>query len=73
MVLCIFKLIFIGVQLLYNAVLVSAVQQSEAAIHKHISLLFGRPSHLGPHSALSQVPCARQYVLIGFLFYTQYQ
>ena len=53
MVLCIFKLIFIGVQLLYNAVLVSAVQQSEAAIHKHISLLFGFASHLGPHSALS--------------------
>ena len=35
-----FKLIFIGVQLLYNVVLVSAVQQSESAICIHISPLF---------------------------------
>ena len=34
------KLILIGVQLLYNVVLVSAVQQSESTIHIHISLLF---------------------------------
>ena len=39
MVLCIFKLIFIGVQLLYNAVLVSAVQKSKSVIHKYISTL----------------------------------
>ena len=35
----IFKLIFIGIQLLYNAVLVSAVQQS-TIIHIHLSPLF---------------------------------
>ena len=35
-----FKLIFIGVQLLYNVVLVSTVQQSESAIRIHISPLF---------------------------------
>ena len=35
-----FKLIFIGVQLLYNVVLVSTVQQSESAICVHISALF---------------------------------
>ena len=35
-----FTLIFIGVQLIYNVVLVSAVQQSESAIHTHISTLF---------------------------------
>ena len=31
------KLIFIGVQLLHNGVLVSTVQQDESAIHTHIS------------------------------------
>ena len=35
-----FKLIFIGIQLIYNVVLVSAVQQSESVIHIHISTLF---------------------------------
>ena len=34
-------------------------------------LLFGFPSHLGHHRALSRVPCAIQYVLISYLFYTQ--
>ena len=34
------KLIFIGVELLYSVVLVSAVQQSESAICIHISPLF---------------------------------
>ena len=38
-------LIFIKVQLLYNAVLVSAVQQSESAICIHVSPLFWFPSH----------------------------
>ena len=33
------KLIFIGVELLYNVVLVSAVQQSESAISIHLSPL----------------------------------
>ena len=35
------KLIFIGVQLLYNVVLISTVQQSESVIRIHISPLFG--------------------------------
>ena len=35
-----FKLIFIGVQLIYNVVLVLAVQQSELVLHIHISPLF---------------------------------
>ena len=36
-------------------------------------LSFGFPSHLGHHRALRKVPCAIQQVLIGYLFYTQYQ
>ena len=35
-----FKLIFIGVYLLYSVVLVSTTQQSESATHGHLSLLF---------------------------------
>ena len=34
------KLIFIGVQLFHNVVLVSGTQQSELAIHTHISPRF---------------------------------
>ena len=44
-----FFLIFIGIQLLYNVVLFSAVQQSELAMYIHIVPLFGFPSHLGQH------------------------
>ena len=34
-------------------------------------LFFGFPSHLGHHRALSRAPCAIQWVLISYLFYTQ--
>ena len=53
-----FKLIFIGIWLLYNVVLVSALQQSEHIyIYIYMSLLFlGFPSHLGHHRALSKFP-----------------
>ena len=34
------KFFFIGVQLIYKAVLVSSVQQSESVIHIHVSTLF---------------------------------
>ena len=37
-----FALIFVGVELIYNVVLVSAVQQSESVIHIYISALFFR-------------------------------
>ena len=36
-------------------------------------LIFGFPSHLGHHRALSRVPCALQYILISYLLYTQYR
>ena len=38
-----------------------------------IDPLFGFPSHLGHHRALSRVLCAVQQVLISHLLYTQYQ
>ena len=47
--------------MLYNIVLVSAVQQSEPAVHTHLSPLFEFPSHLGHQRALSSFPvwCSR--------------
>ena len=55
-----FKLIFLGVLLLYNVMLVSAEQQSESAICVYIHLFSGFPFHLGHHRARSRVPCAIQ-------------
>ena len=45
---CFFKLIFIGVQLLYCDVFITAVQQTASIICPHISPLFGisRPFRL---------------------------
>ena len=57
--------------MIYNVMLVSAVQQSESVIRIHISLFFRFPSNLGHHRALSRVPCAIQSVLIRYLFYIQ--
>ena len=55
-----FVLIFLGVQLLYNVVLVSTVEQSESAIRVSVYHPVGLRSHSGYHSALSKVPCAMQ-------------
>ena len=55
--------------MLYNVMLVSAVQQSKSATCIHISPIFRIFfSHLGHHRALSRVPCAKQSVLINDLF-----
>ena len=41
-------------------------------LHIYIySLFFRFPSHLGRHRTMSRVPCAKQQVLIIYLFYTQ--
>ena len=61
---------FIGVQLIYNVVLVSAVQQSESVIYIY-PLFFRFFSHIGDYRVLSRVPCAIQQVLISYLFYIQ--
>ena len=55
-----FKLIFIGVQLIYNVELVSAIQQSESFIHTDVSTIFRFYSHIGHYRILSRVPCAIQ-------------
>ena len=52
--------------MLYNVVLVSAVWQSESVIHIHISPLFGFPSRLGHHRALSRIPCIAASHLVQF-------
>ena len=53
-------LIFVGVQLIYNIVLVSGVQQSDSVIHVHISIFVRFFSHVGYYRILSKVPCAIQ-------------
>ena len=61
---------FTGLQLLYTAVSVSALQQSESAMLTHISPLFWLFPHLGHHRGPSRVSQAIRQVLIGYLFYT---
>ena len=51
---------FIGLQLIYNVVLASGVQQCDSVIHIHIFILFRFFSHVGYHRTLSRVPCAIQ-------------
>ena len=46
----------------------------ESARHTHVQpLLFGFPSHLGHHRALSRISSAVQQVPSSYLFYTQHQ
>ena len=67
---CLFFHVFIGVQLIYNVVLVSGEQQSESVIHRHISTLF---LDYFPIQAITEycIPCAKQQFLISYLFYIQ--
>ena len=63
-------LIFIAVQLLRSIVLLSAVQQSESAIHIHkYPLPFGLPSHLGHRRVLIEfaAPYGRFSLVIYFV------
>ena len=65
-----FLLIFIGVQLIYNVVLVSGVQQKVTQLYIYMYPLFFRFfSHIGHYRILGRVPCAVQQVLISYLFY----
>ena len=75
----VFKLIFIGIQLLYCVVLVSTVQQHESAICT-APFPFGLPSHLGHHNALGRVPvlCRRAHQLsilytVSIMYMCQFQ
>ena len=51
---------FIGVELIYNVVLVAGVQQSDSVIHIHVFILFQIFTHIGYYRILSRVPCALQ-------------
>ena len=52
--------------MIYNVVLVSGIQQSDSIIQT--SILF-QISHIGYHRILGRVPCATQYVLVGYVSY----
>ena len=61
----------IGVELIYNVVLVSGVQQNDSVIHMYTYLFFFRFfSIIGYYKILNVVPCALQSVLVVYLFYT---
>ena len=65
------KLTFISTWLLYNAVLVSTVQQSGSAICLPIpSLFFGFPFHLGHPRAIEEGPLS---YAVGFHWLSKYQ
>ena len=60
------------VELIYNVVLVSGVQQSDSVIHECIYIFFFRFfSIIGYYKILRTVPCALQQVLVVYLFYIQ--
>ena len=64
--------IFVGVQLIYNIVLASGLQQSESVTHIHICTFFFLDSFpIQAIRVLSRVPSAIQQVLISYLFYIQ--
>ena len=60
------KIFFIEIQLIYNVVLLSSVQQSASFIHIYI-FFFRLFSIIGYYKILNIVPCATQYVLV-YLF-----
>ena len=60
-------LFYVGIQLVYNVVLVSSVQQSESVIC--IFILFRLLSRIDYYIILSRIPCAVHQVLVDFLFY----
>ena len=72
-----FFFFLIGVELFYNVVLVSAVQQSESALCIHVtppswpSLQLPHPTHLGHHRAveLSSLLCSGLYGTIPWAIY----
>ena len=67
-----FFLIVIGVQMIYNVVLVSGVKQGEYInIHLCICIytFFSDFYHIGYYRKSIKVPCAIQQVLISYLFY----
>ena len=56
--------------MIYSVVLVSSVQQSDSVIHMYIYIFsFRFFSLIGYYKILSVVPCAIQWVLVGYLFY----
>ena len=59
----------IGVELIYNAVLVFAIEQSGSVIHIHISTLFRFFSHVGHYRVLRGVPYAPRSFLL-FIYFT---
>ena len=60
-ILSVFFLLLLKIQLIYNVVFVSGLQQSDWAIHTHTHTFFSRFfSMIGYYKILNIVPCAIQ-------------
>ena len=66
MLLCFSK---IEVELIYDVVIVSGVQQSDSVIHTHISIFSRLFSLIGCYKISSIVPCVIQYIFVVYPFY----
>ena len=65
---------FIRLQLIYNVVFVSGIQQSGSCVYIYIYIFFHFFrffSHVGYNKILSRIPCAIQEVLVGYPFKIQ--
>ena len=64
-----FFLFHTGVRLINNVVFILGIQQSDSVLYIYMYLLvFKFFSHLAYYRVLSRVPCAIQWVLVGYLF-----
>ena len=68
-----FLKIFIEVQLIYNVVLVSGVQQSVSVLHIHIAILFKDYFPIQAIRVLSRFLCAASPCTVGSYCRSQYQ
>ena len=66
-----FFLSFIELHLIYNVVTISAVQQSDSAIHTHTHFFLRFFSHIGYYRMLGSVPCAIQQVPVDHSLHIQ--
>ena len=59
----------LGVQSIYNVVLISGLQQSDSVTHIYISIIFQILFSYKLSQTMSKVPCISQYVFVDYLSY----
>ena len=61
-------LFYTRVQPINNVVIISGAQQSDSALHIHVSILLQIPLSSRLPYYIGRVPCAIQYVFVGYPF-----